>query len=150
MPLYISNSMLLIAWYDWWMKQGYFSADPKSDKEKFVIVIPPPNVTGSLHLGHALTNSVQDAIVRWNRMCGKNTLWVPGTDHAGIATQVFPLLELSIYLTISYSFLHSFSLHSLSKSSHSLYVFLSFSISVVVTLSILYFCSCNTQHSLFL
>jgi valyl-tRNA synthetase len=53
------------SWYDWWCKKGYFHADNKSKKEKFVIVIPPPNVTGYLHLGHALTNSIQDAIVRW-------------------------------------------------------------------------------------
>jgi valyl-tRNA synthetase len=53
------------AWYDWWVKEGFFTADPKATKEKFIIVIPPPNVTGSLHLGHALTNSIQDAITRW-------------------------------------------------------------------------------------
>jgi isoleucyl-tRNA synthetase len=58
-----------------------------SDKPPFVIVIPPPNVTGALHIGHALTNAVQDTIVRWKRMSGYNVLWVPGTDHAGIATQ---------------------------------------------------------------
>lgn len=58
-----------------------------SDAEPFVIVIPPPNVTGALHIGHALTNAVQDAVVRYQRMKGRNTLWVPGTDHAGIATQ---------------------------------------------------------------
>lgn len=58
-----------------------------SDKPPFVIVIPPPNVTGALHIGHALTNAVQDTIVRWRRMSGYNALWVPGTDHAGIATQ---------------------------------------------------------------
>lgn len=58
-----------------------------SDKPPFVIVIPPPNVTGALHIGHALTNAVQDTIVRWRRMSGYNVLWVPGTDHAGIATQ---------------------------------------------------------------
>ena len=75
------------AWYQWWEKEGFFTADPESKKPKFVIVIPPPNVTGSLHLGHALTNSVQDTIVRWRRMCGYECLWVPGCDHAGIATQ---------------------------------------------------------------
>lgn len=87
-------------WYDWWIKKGYFTANNKSNKEKFVMVIPPPNVTGILflnvllkyqgylHLGHALSNSIEDAITRWNRMCGKETLWLPGTDHAGIATQV--------------------------------------------------------------
>lgn len=78
------------AWYEWWEKQGYFNPDVinKDATEQFVIVIPPPNVTGSLHLGHALTNSIQDALVRWHRMRGHRTLWVPGTDHAGIATQV--------------------------------------------------------------
>eukprot|EP01119_Soliformovum_irregulare_P003020 TRINITY_DN1329_c0_g1_i1.p1 TRINITY_DN1329_c0_g1~~TRINITY_DN1329_c0_g1_i1.p1 ORF type:complete len:1040 (-),score=311.70 TRINITY_DN1329_c0_g1_i1:558-3677(-) len=75
------------AWYSYWQKKGFFTADNKSTKEKFTIVIPPPNVTGSLHLGHALTNSVQDAITRWHRMNGREALWVPGTDHAGIATQ---------------------------------------------------------------
>jgi valyl-tRNA synthetase len=61
---------------------------PKNPQGQFVMVIPPPNVTGSLHLGHALTNSVEDAITRFNRMKGKTALWVPGCDHAGIATQV--------------------------------------------------------------
>ena len=58
-----------------------------SPEEKFIIMIPPPNVTGSLHLGHALTGSIEDTLTRWNRMCGKETLWLPGVDHAGIATQ---------------------------------------------------------------
>jgi len=75
-------------WYDFWLKQGYFS--PKIDhKEKpFVIIMPPPNVTGELHLGHALTATLEDIMVRWHRMKGDPTLWLPGTDHAGIATQV--------------------------------------------------------------
>lgn len=76
------------AWYEWWEKKQFFHADNQStNKEKFVMVIPPPNVTGQLHLGHALTNSVEDTITRWHRMCGKVALWVPGSDHAGIATQ---------------------------------------------------------------
>eukprot|EP00026_Physarum_polycephalum_P001453 Phypoly_transcript_01455.p1 GENE.Phypoly_transcript_01455~~Phypoly_transcript_01455.p1 ORF type:complete len:1115 (+),score=189.55 Phypoly_transcript_01455:428-3346(+) len=78
------------AWYTWWEKQGFFKPEyggHAPDNEKFVMVIPPPNVTGSLHLGHALTNSVQDSLVRWHRMLGHTTLWVPGTDHAGISTQ---------------------------------------------------------------
>ncbi|PRP77992.1 hypothetical protein PROFUN_14080 [Planoprotostelium fungivorum] len=75
------------AWYEWWLKKEFFKADNQSTKEKFVMVIPPPNVTGTLHLGHALTNSIQDSITRWHRMNGRNALWVPGTDHAGIATQ---------------------------------------------------------------
>jgi len=74
-------------WYDWWEKEGMFTPRLGSDKPKFVIVIPPPNVTGALHIGHALTNAIQDTIVRWRRMSGYETLWVPGTDHAGIATQ---------------------------------------------------------------
>eukprot|EP00899_Mesostigma_viride_P028366 jgi/Mesvir1/8714/Mv02646-RA.1 len=74
-------------WYAWWEKSGFFSANPASTKEKFVMVIPPPNVTGSLHLGHGLTNSIQDTLTRWHRMSGREALWVPGTDHAGIATQ---------------------------------------------------------------
>eukprot|EP00892_Ulva_mutabilis_P005873 jgi/Ulvmu1/3658/UM017_0072.1 len=75
------------AWYQWWSKSGFFKPDMDSDAEPFVIVIPPPNVTGALHIGHALTNAVQDAVVRYQRMKGRNALWVPGTDHAGIATQ---------------------------------------------------------------
>ena len=67
-------------------KEGFFKP-AREDKPKFVIVIPPPNVTGALHIGHALTNSIQDTIVRWRRMSGYEALWVPGTDHAGIATQ---------------------------------------------------------------
>ncbi|PRW56769.1 valine--tRNA ligase isoform A [Chlorella sorokiniana] len=75
------------AWYEWWQQCGFFKPDLNSDKPPFVIVIPPPNVTGSLHIGHALTNAIEDTIVRWRRMSGYNTVWVPGTDHAGIATQ---------------------------------------------------------------
>jgi valyl-tRNA synthetase len=74
-------------WYGWWESKGYFRADPKSTKPAFVIMMPPPNVTGSLHVGHMLNNTVQDAIVRRKRMQGYNTLWLPGMDHAGIATQ---------------------------------------------------------------
>lgn len=81
------------AWYEWWQAKGLFEANEKdkekySDKGKFVMVIPPPNVTGSLHIGHALTNAVEDTICRYHRMKGKQVLWVPGCDHAGIATQV--------------------------------------------------------------
>ncbi|KAI9098772.1 tRNA synthetases class I-domain-containing protein [Phlyctochytrium arcticum] len=80
------------AWYDWWEKCGYFKPDMPNGKPReegvFTIPIPPPNVTGALHLGHALTNSIQDCLTRWNRMLGKTTLFVPGCDHAGIATQV--------------------------------------------------------------
>ncbi|MFA5537488.1 MAG: valine--tRNA ligase [Bacillota bacterium] len=74
-------------WYDFWEKGGYFHQDVLTDKEPFCIVMPPPNVTGSLHLGHALDNTLQDILTRFKRMQGYNTLWLPGTDHAGIATQ---------------------------------------------------------------
>jgi len=74
-------------WYDFWTKKHYFHADVSSGAKPYSIVIPPPNVTGSLHIGHALNSTLQDILVRWMRMTGRNTLWVPGTDHAGIATQ---------------------------------------------------------------
>ncbi len=74
-------------WLHFWNEHGYFHARPDPNREPFCIVIPPPNVTGALHLGHALNNTLQDVLVRWRRMQGYNTLWMPGTDHAGIATQ---------------------------------------------------------------
>ena len=74
-------------WYDFWERKGFFHADPLSDKTPYSIVMPPPNVTGILHMGHALVNSLQDVLIRWKRMCGYETLWVPGFDHAGISTQ---------------------------------------------------------------
>ncbi len=74
-------------WYEFWEKNGFFKADPSSPKPAYCIVIPPPNVTGVLHMGHALDNTLQDILIRWKRMCGFETLWQPGTDHAGIATQ---------------------------------------------------------------
>jgi valyl-tRNA synthetase len=73
--------------YDDWVAAGLFHAEPDDDGEPFSIVIPPPNVTGSLHVGHALDNTIQDVIIRRERMLGRNAVWVPGTDHAGIATQ---------------------------------------------------------------
>uniref|UniRef100_A0A8D8DXW9 Valine--tRNA ligase n=1 Tax=Culex pipiens TaxID=7175 RepID=A0A8D8DXW9_CULPI len=80
------------AWYSWWEKEGFFKPEygrkENNPRGQFVMVIPPPNVTGSLHLGHALTNAIEDAITRWHRMKGRTALWVPGCDHAGIATQV--------------------------------------------------------------
>src|SRR5262245_58587872 len=82
-------------WYQWWESKGYFRADARSSKPPFVIVMPPPNVTGSLHMGHMLNNTVQDAIVRRKRMQGFNTLWLPGMDHAGISTQVVVERELA-------------------------------------------------------
>jgi len=80
------------AWNAWWEAAGYYSCEPAlaeaaGEGGRFVMVIPPPNVTGSLHLGHALTSAVEDCLTRWHRMCGRPTMWLPGTDHAGIATQ---------------------------------------------------------------
>ncbi len=74
-------------WYEYWEEQGLFAADEDSLKRPFSIVIPPPNVTGVLHMGHALNITLQDILCRYRRLCGDNVLWVPGTDHAGIATQ---------------------------------------------------------------
>src|SRR5271155_4867495 len=74
-------------WYPQWESRGYFK--PKTGKgEPYSIVIPPPNVTGSLHMGHALNSTLQDILTRFERMRGKDVLWQPGTDHAGIATQL--------------------------------------------------------------
>ena len=75
-------------WYEYWEKNGYFHAEVEKDKEAFSIVIPPPNITGQLHMGHALDNTLQDILIRWHRMLGHNTLWMPGYDHAGLATQI--------------------------------------------------------------
>ncbi|KAI0808098.1 tRNA synthetases class I-domain-containing protein [Fomes fomentarius] len=90
------------AWYDWWDAQGYFAPQLTQDgnvkpEGLFVIPSPPPNVTGSLHIGHALTVAIQDSLVRWNRMLGKTTLFVPGFDHAGISTQ--SVVEKRLYKT---------------------------------------------------
>ncbi|XP_015517085.1 valine--tRNA ligase isoform X2 [Neodiprion lecontei] len=95
MPDAYSPRFVEAAWYSWWRNEGFFkpeygrkSINETNPKGTFVMVIPPPNVTGSLHLGHALTNAIEDVITRWNRMKGRTTLWNPGCDHAGIATQV--------------------------------------------------------------
>lgn len=74
--------------YNWWDSQGYFKPNDDSDGEPFVISMPPPNVTGSLHMGHAMFVTLEDIMVRYHRMKGRPTLWLPGTDHAGIATQL--------------------------------------------------------------
>lgn len=74
-------------WYQLWEQRGYFHASVTHPGRPYCIVIPPPNVTGSLHVGHALNNSIQDILIRWRRMQGRNVLWMPGMDHAGIATQ---------------------------------------------------------------
>lgn len=76
------------SWYAWWDESGFFKADADSSKPCFSMVFPPPNVTGALHIGHALTCAIQDTIIRFKKMSGYNTCWVPGMDHAGIATQV--------------------------------------------------------------
>src|SRR5690348_3681571 len=73
--------------YRWWEDHGYFKPRPVPGRTPFVISIPPPNVTGELHLGHALFVTLEDLMIRYHRMRGDPTLWVPGTDHAGIATQ---------------------------------------------------------------
>jgi valyl-tRNA synthetase len=80
-------------WYEYWMKQGYFTSSPDS-REPYTIVIPPPNVTGVLHMGHMLNNTIQDVLIRRNRMEGRNALWVPGTDHASIATEARVVAKL--------------------------------------------------------
>lgn len=80
--------------YKWWEKNSYFKAEDLSTKPPFSIILPPPNVTGSLHIGHALDHTIQDVLIRWKRMSGFNTVWVPGTDHAGIATQMVVEKEL--------------------------------------------------------
>ena len=74
-------------WLKVWEEKGYFHSEPDPARKPFTIVIPPPNVTGALHMGHALNNTLQDVLIRWRRMQGYNALWIPGTDHAGIATQ---------------------------------------------------------------
>lgn len=75
-------------WYEFWEKNRYFHAEPEPGQKPFSIVIPPPNITGKLHMGHALDNTLQDILIRWHRMMGDNTLWMPGYDHAGLATQI--------------------------------------------------------------
>ena len=80
-------------WYDYWMKQGFFHSVP-DEREPYCIVIPPPNVTGVLHMGHMLNNTIQDILVRRARMLGKNACWVPGTDHASIATEAKVVAKL--------------------------------------------------------
>ncbi|EFK4309875.1 class I tRNA ligase family protein, partial [Escherichia coli] len=74
--------------YEHWEKQGYFKPNGDESQESFCIMIPPPNVTGSLHMGHAFQQTIMDTMIRYQRMQGKNTLWQVGTDHAGIATQM--------------------------------------------------------------
>lgn len=87
LPKHCQAELVEDKWYQWWCENRLFSADPAAGGEPYCIVIPPPNVTGILHMGHALNNTIQDVLVRRERMLGRNVVWVPGTDHAGIATQ---------------------------------------------------------------
>jgi valyl-tRNA synthetase len=82
-------------WYQYWLDNGFFTPKINQEKEPFTIVIPPPNITGALHMGHALDNTIQDVLIRYHRMKGDPTLWLPGTDHAGIATQARVEAELA-------------------------------------------------------
>ncbi len=81
-------------WYKYWNELGFFHSEPEDDREPYTIVIPPPNVTGVLHMGHMLNNTIQDILIRRARMLGKNALWVPGTDHASIATEAKVVAKL--------------------------------------------------------
>lgn len=85
-PSKYDSSLIEDKWYKYWMDHGFFNSDP-DEREPYTIVIPPPNVTGVLHMGHMLNNTIQDVLIRRARMQGKNALWVPGTDHASIATE---------------------------------------------------------------
>src|SRR5438132_13358223 len=81
--------------YEAWEQAGAFAADPASGKRPYTIMMPPPNVTGSLHMGHALTFTLQDILIRFERMRGRDALWQPGTDHAGIATEIVVSSQLA-------------------------------------------------------
>ena len=87
-PTTYSPQEIEAKWYQFWLDKDYFHASDTSDKPSFSIVIPPPNITGNLHVGHALDNTLQDVLIRWKRMQGYNALWMPGTDHAGIVTEI--------------------------------------------------------------
>jgi len=95
MPKAYEHAEVESKWYPVWLAKNWFHAADSSDKPPYCIVIPPPNVTGSLHIGHALTVTLEDILIRWKRMQGFNTLWMPGTDHAGIATQMVVERELA-------------------------------------------------------
>ncbi|XP_075692509.1 valine--tRNA ligase, mitochondrial [Rhinoderma darwinii] len=106
LPASYSPRYVEAAWYSWWVKQGFFKPEyqshlPHARPEFFSLCIPPPNVTGSLHLGHALTVAVEDSLVRWRRMLGQKVVWVPGSDHAGIATQT--VVEKNLYKELGVS-----------------------------------------------
>ena len=88
MPIAYEPGKIEQKWYKFWLEKGYFKPEIDPKKKPFTIIMPPPNVTGELHIGHALTATLEDIMVRWHRMKGEPTLWLPGVDHAGIATQV--------------------------------------------------------------
>ncbi len=88
LPKHYDPTSVESKWLEYWLERGYFHADEAASGPMFSITQPPPNVTGSLHMGHALGGTVQDILIRWQRMKGKNAMWMPGTDHAGIATQM--------------------------------------------------------------
>ena len=88
MPKTYDHASVEQAWYEKWEKNGYFHAVPNPEKQPYTIVSPPPNITGKLHMGHAMDNTLQDTLIRYKRMSGFETLWMPGTDHASIATEV--------------------------------------------------------------
>jgi valyl-tRNA synthetase len=87
LPKQYDPKMAQERWLHFWEERGYFHSRPEPNRQPYAIVMPPPNVTGALHMGHALNNTLQDVLIRWRRMQGYNALWMPGTDHAGIATQ---------------------------------------------------------------
>ena len=105
-------------WYSYWLDKNFFHSEPDA-REAYTIVIPPPNVTGVLHMGHMLNNTIQDILVRRARMEGKNACWVPGTDHASIATEAkilekFLIAKCYLRFYIKFSFpkhLHEFTLY---------------------------------------
>ncbi len=95
MPKTYDHSQVENKLYEKWERNGYFHAEPNPDKEPYCIVIPPPNITGQLHMGHALDETLQDVLIRYKRMAGFETLWLPGTDHASIATEVKIIAEMA-------------------------------------------------------
>ena len=90
-------------WYAYWMQNGYFHSEPDSRRKPYTVVIPPPNVTGVLHMGHMMNNTIQDLLVRRARMKGFNACWVPGTDHASIATEAAQIHVGDTIVTTSHS-----------------------------------------------
>ena len=93
MPSKYDASQVETKWYNYWMEHNFFHSEP-DEREPYTIVIPPPNVTGVLHMGHMLNNTIQDVLIRRARLQGKNACWVPGTDHASIATEAKVVAKL--------------------------------------------------------